>query len=112
MASEVFKGVPTTIRVGWADYRVEQWPTADAVGARMYGQACHASKVIRIDERLDAHQAAETMIHEVLHTVYTLWAIDDKDDEERTVSALSHGVTQVWRDNPKLVAWIEKSLRD
>jgi hypothetical protein len=31
--------------------------------------------------------------------------------EEQVVSAIATGLTQVLRDNPKLVAWLTKALR-
>lgn len=53
----------------------------------------------------------ETLLHEVMHAIYWAYGIKQGDDEERTVTAMTVGLMQVWRDNPKLIDWINSVTR-
>ena len=49
----------------------------------------------------------QTMIHEILHQVFTdSGAQIEKDTEEQICRALEAGLYGVLRDNPDLVAWL------
>lgn len=54
----------------------------------------------------------DTLLHEILHAVYFVWNLEDKDDEERTVTGLSTGLSTVLHDNPELVELLSSSLSD
>src|SRR5690242_2885070 len=51
-------------------------------------------------------QEAETFLHELLHAVFSVAGIHDKDSHERTVALLSTSLAGVFRDNPELIAWL------
>jgi hypothetical protein len=53
--------------------------------------------------------ALDTVLHELMHAVYSVCHLRVSDDEERVVGMISSSLVQVFRDNPKLVAWIEKA---
>jgi hypothetical protein len=45
-----------------------------------------------------------TLVHEILHSLYREYDISDEDNEETTVTRLANGMCQVTMDNP----WILK----
>ena len=55
-------------------------------------------------------QMAETILHELLHAMFSVAGIQDKDSHERTVSLLSTCMAQVIRDNRKLTDWLQERL--
>lgn len=102
--------LPARIKVGWRMYRVESWSPREASGARRLGEACHTAEIIRVDETMGERQAAETLLHEILHAVANIFELDDKDDQERTISILSSGLATVITDNPGLLSWLSERL--
>lgn len=57
-----------------------------------------------------------TLVHELLHFVYKDNSLhqlsDDKDDaEERVVSIMANGMTEILVRNPDLLEWIRSELR-
>ena len=102
--------LPSVVRVGFREYLVQQWKPLSATSARRLGECDHLELVIRIREDLAPALQAETLLHEVLHCAFWTGGIEDKDDEERTVSVLSTQLAQIWRDNPKLVAFLSAAL--
>lgn len=58
----------------------------------------------------DPVEAANTLLHEILHACWYTAQIQDEDKEERTITAFANQLTQVWRDNPAVIAWIGGAL--
>lgn len=55
-------------------------------------------------------QEAETYLHELLHAIYNIYGIREKDSQERIVTQMSIGMASVIRDNPDLVGWLKEKL--
>lgn len=102
--------MPERIRVGYRDYAVQHWHSLDAQAHRRLGESDHFTLVIRIHEGLSPPVAAEVLLHEVLHCCWWSGDIHDADDEERTVTVAATQLSQVWRDNPKFVAFMSAAL--
>ncbi|MGI9486268.1 MAG: hypothetical protein ACR2RF_10405 [Geminicoccaceae bacterium] len=106
--------LPKTVRIGYADYRVQPWPHHEAAAAGRYGECSSYELVIRIDDGLldrSPLKAADTMLHEILHAIYWVYGVEDEDKEERLVGMMASALTQVWRDNPQVVAWLNEQLK-
>jgi len=104
---------PSSIKVGYRTYRIDVWHPAAASGARRYGEAAHMERVIRVDLSTGPIQAAETLLHEILHAISSTTYNQDLfsgKDEERAVSGASAGLTQVLRDNKSLRYWLDWAL--
>lgn len=56
--------------------------------------------------------AVDTLLHEMTHAIWSIYGIEKTDTEERIVTVMGAAWTQVWRDNPKLLAWVAKALKD
>ena len=45
-----------------------------------------------------------------MHACWYDGGLEDEDKQERTINVLANQLTQVWRDNPHVVAWIDAQL--
>jgi hypothetical protein len=66
--------------------------------------------VIRIREDIPHQIQAECIIHEVLHAAWEMADIPNKSDDEKAVTGLANVMSQVIRDNPDLVAYLQEAL--
>lgn len=56
-------------------------------------------------------KAAEVVIHELLHAAWQVSALPGgTGTEERAVNALAVTMTQILRDNPKLIDWLAATV--
>src|SRR5258705_11539277 len=104
---------PTTVKVGPFDVKIVEFDkddedmklcfgAFDPMSLKIYLRPDFATKMLEV----------ETLIHEVLHSVYWIQGIKHgpKNIEEHVVHNMSVGLTQVWRDNPNLISWINYSM--
>lgn len=103
--------MPTTIRVGHLDYRVEDWTPSEAYVNGRFGECDKHHLVIRVRADLPAQRKAEVLLHEVLHAAWEMGDLSDGCAEEKVVTVLANQMTQVWRDNPEFVSFMEGSFR-
>lgn len=94
------------IKVGYRQYRLNEWSANDGMANQCFGKCDTNTAQIFVDFSLPPEKRANTAIHECLHAIWSEWALDDKDDEERIVRALANGLTQILRDNPDFAAFI------
>jgi hypothetical protein len=66
---------------------------------------------IWVDTGSDPAEIADTLLHETLHAIWRHYALDDNAEEERAVTLLAHGLTQVLRDNRDLLTFLEAHTR-
>jgi hypothetical protein len=102
--------LPDAIKVGHLDYVVEAWPAREANSNDRIGECDRNNLVIRVREDLPPRLMAECLLHEVCHAVFDNGTLQDGDSEERVVSAMARGLSQVWRDNPGFVAFMTGAL--
>lgn len=102
--------LPNKVRIAGLDYAIV--PCDALQHQRMYGVFDANAREIRIDSNhYNHHNILDTILHEILHGVYWQYNIKSEDDEERTVTAMSTGLTQVLLDNPDLVKWIVRETK-
>ncbi len=82
-----------------------------ATSKDVFGECDHPMGTIRIRADIDPIKMANTMLHEVLHACFYIADLQDEDKEERTVTTLANQLSQVWRDNPALIDWLNATLR-
>lgn len=110
----VLKTLPRRIKVGAYDWRikVEPGPSED------YGETDYDKAVITIWPA--NHQSPErlvgTVIHELLHVIYDNEqlagaGVVSTDPEETIVCGFETGLVSLFRDNPKLLNWIKRGLK-
>lgn len=91
------------IRVVYRDYTIRDWDLIDGEAARAFGRLSSNTATIYVDRSSEPEKVVNTTLHELLHAVWHEMCISDEDDEERTVTALANGLTQVMRDNPAFI---------
>jgi hypothetical protein len=105
--------LPAKVKVGYVDYKIETWAHDQADASERYGETDRVRRIIRIDTDYTPQQSAETLLHEILHTIWAMWNVSElrKLEEEAVVHALGKGLATVMRDNPDVLAWIDMALR-
>lgn len=102
--------LPSSVKIGYRTFKIEQWDPIDAIGANRYGEVCPTSLKIKIATHYGQVEAANTLQHEILHAIWCTWPIHETDDEERLVSTIANALSTVWLDNPSVLAWISDAL--
>lgn len=99
--------IPKTLRISGAD-----WAVVPARFDDRYGQSADATKTISLDlvQCGGNFNIADTLLHEVMHSVLRQQGRVYTDDEELYVRALATGLTGVFRDNPALLRYLTKAL--
>lgn len=102
--------LPKKIKVGARDYSLDV--VSIDKGSRM-GECDTMKGTIEVEETLDNKAIITTLLHEIFHAIRNELGLQHKniDDEELVVGPLSTGFAAVMRDNPKLIAEIQKGLK-
>jgi len=104
---EWHEGIPNSVRVGPFDVTIETTPILEGV----YGHyQPDEMKIVFSLEHPNIQHAVNTLIHELTHAIYDIYECKDADGEERLVSVLALGWTQVYRDNLCLLQWIYRNV--
>ncbi len=102
--------LPSQVKVGGFTHTIEDWDPREAESRDHFGECQRNRKLIRVDCSYGDRQSAKTLLHEILHVIYSEWSIKDSDDEEAVVDSMSNGLHAVYRDNPELMRWIADRL--
>ena len=105
--------VPDKIKIGYRDYKLEEWKQTVASANEAQGQFFSKEGVIgyTVEEKGVSH--ANTLLHECLHAIIYQWNIElSEKEEEHFVSALSNGLTTVFVDNPKLMDYLKEKIKE
>jgi hypothetical protein len=76
----------------------------------------HVIEGIKVHPCLSGVELADTVLHELMHAVVkfrTLKRGKDEDideHEERVVTNMAHGLTQIFRDNPEFARWYMETI--
>lgn len=96
---------PDRLRVGPHVWRVRR-RALDADG-ELYGRTEEQRLLITIAPGRAPSQERDTLLHELLHALWSHCALDQDDDEqERIVRSLAPWLLAALRDNPQLVAFL------
>ena len=106
-----FPVIPTRIRIGYRDYKVSCVKSSVMDDQPYLGRIFHLRGEIYIGEHDNKYEFVDSLLHEILHAVYSTQKIEDGDDQERCVGMLANGLTGVFRDNPKLLQFFLDALK-
>jgi hypothetical protein len=96
------------LKVGRKFYKIEH----KDLGGADYGMMRPWKRpLIEIDDGLTNKEQVYATVHETLHAVWDYKKIPERAREERVVTDLAWGLTQVFIDNPGLLAHLEKLLK-
>ncbi len=104
------KDMPDEIRLGHRRVKIQQMDTPGGHDA-ILGQAFVSRGLININ--LDTHEQEadllNTLIHEMLHHMWSLYSMDEGSlTEERVVDSLANGLSEALVRNPELARWIQR----
>ncbi len=97
---------PRTIKVLGRTYVCSYEPALN-LGVDNVGLCDNANMVIHILDGQHPVEEADTVIHELLHAIWSIMSIDQGGvDEEAVVARLSSGLIGVFLDNPELLVYL------
>lgn len=105
--------LPKQIKVGAYDYHLSWKPDLrDDRDNLLFGQVDYGSRTIFLHEKLqkDLQLAVDTLLHEIIHTLYRHFNLPQKTTEERVCESVGTGLMMVMKDNPKLTKAIVEGL--
>lgn len=103
--------LPRKVKIGCYDISVVDWHPHAAAALGRYGEFSSLELLIRIDLSVNPVVIANTLLHELMHAIYWVYEIRDGDDQERTVTTMATGMTQVFKDNPNIVNFISDLMK-
>ena len=104
-------GLPKKIKVAAFDIDIRLVGHEEMASRGEWGNFQAYAYLINIDSSIPSnYKLVDTLLHEIGHALYWAYGIEDYDKEERIVRTFATGWTQVYRDNPELVAFIVKTL--
>ncbi len=102
--------MPSHVIVGPYDVAIKELDSSDA--EKNYGLFNSEKMEIRLRKEFSSpQQAADTLLHEILHAVWHISGMSHKDGEERLVSSLATQICAVVRQNPGIIDWLQSSLK-
>lgn len=102
--------LPKYLKIGWSIYTVEAWDGKAASRARCFGECDTVLKIIRVDNSGCPRQAAQSLLHEIMHAIAAVWKTPESDAEETFVGAFASGLSTVITDNPQLLPCLAAAL--
>lgn len=104
--------LPASVRVGFKDYSVAPYPKGAQEESGNWGRTKHAGGEIWVHDTPDTREAANTLIHEILHACFHVGGLDyPNNEEEAIVNTLANQLSGVFRDNPDLIRWLLRATK-
>ena len=98
---------PRIIKVLGRAYVISYEPALN-LGATSVGLCDNSNLVIHVLDGQHPVEEYDTLIHELLHAIWFIMAIDHGGlDEESVVRRLASGLTGVFLDNPELLTYLQ-----
>ena len=105
--------IPDKIKVGYKEYKLEEWKQTVASANEAQGQFFSKEGVIGYVTTEKGVSHANTILHEVFHAIIYQWHIDlDDKMEEVVVNGLTNGLTTVFVDNPELMDYLKLKIKE
>lgn len=102
---------PSSVKIGWRTYSIEVLSRRESAACDLWGEARHWEAKIILSQASGSRLMASTLLHEILHCIFKQWQLPEAGEpEERIVHPIQHGLSQVWRDNWRLMDWIGRNL--
>ncbi|MFZ4431667.1 MAG: hypothetical protein ACOYOQ_00570 [Microthrixaceae bacterium] len=97
-------GPPGKLRVGPFTYRVVV--DEGRIPSDLYGACDKSHHVISLHPNQSGDRLRATLLHEVIHALCDVAAVDDDKAEEAVATRLAPLLLDVLRDNPRLVEYL------
>ena len=101
-----------SVKIGYRRYAVHEVDASELADNGRKGEIVFRTGEIRIADNLPQDNAAEVVVHEILHGLFHDLGVDwSAEDEERMVERLSPRLAALFVDNPQEVAEIVRMLQ-
>jgi hypothetical protein len=101
------------IKIGGMDYDIHFSSQEVSKALEEMGKCSSATLDITISRGLKNAQVVDTFIHEVMHGIFYVLAMDWEEGDDRKVPdfetvtrAVASGFTMIFRDNPVFILWL------
>ena len=102
--------IPEKLKIACFDIKVKKVSERESAITQRYGHFSSLDLSMSIQDGLDPIKTIDTLLHEIGHVIYWAYGLEDSDKEERLISTMSTAWTQVYRDNPQLLKFIQYML--
>ena len=92
---------PSSVQVGLFEYTILIGDPTHANG--LYGKTTHSDLQIVIYPTGKDTVDLDTLWHEIKHAIWHMINLQDTDDEERIIRAMTTAELKVYQDNPELL---------
>lgn len=105
---------PKEIKIGYSTFKIKHLAKKSIEKAGAFGDIEFNDPVINVYGNQTGYELTNSVWHEILHGVNYVFAIKFKNarEEERCVRHMANALTTVFRDNPKLLQWTMKNLKE
>lgn len=111
--NDLYSSLPKRVKVGPYTYRIIPAPAGSpGLGENNYGMTVFDIATIYLDENMDAARLLNTTIHEIGHAINQAYGVVDGVEEETVATQSANGWMQVYIDNPRLLQWIQRAVRE
>ena len=105
--------IPEKIKVGYRYYSLEKWKQTVTSANEAHGQFFAKEGIIGYTTEEKGVSHANTILHELLHSIIYQWNIDlDEKTEESVVNGLTNGLTTVFVDNTELMDYLKLKIKE
>lgn len=113
LVTEALSELPDRIRVGVYPLKIRVIPDKSEKRHAVWGTFSANDQTIYLNSEFPSLSFMATiLIHEIVHAIWWAQGVSEDDDkEERIVTLIASGLSQVYRDNAWLSPWIEHCYR-
>ena len=105
--------IPDKIKVGYKEYKLEEWKQTVANAGDAHGQFFSKEGVIGYTAEESGVSHANTLLHEIIHAIIYQWNIElGEKEEEHLVNGVTNGLTSVFVDNPELMDYLKNKIKE
>jgi hypothetical protein len=109
-ANALMRQLPTSMRFGAHEYALEKGTIPEH--ERSWGKINTDLHMITIDIDVpNGKRLAETVLHEILHGIWSDRYLPSNAPEEQIIEQLSAGIIAMFIDNPWMLTWLSRALR-
>ena len=94
--------LPKKVKIANHIFNIIDWHPDIASAKQRFGECDCDQLTIRVSTIFPDSHVKETLLHEINHAIFWAYNIKSKDNEERIVTMVSVGLSQVLQDNPKI----------